>query len=156
MTTAAVTRPIILALLLGLFSPAFANETYDRAIKLLIDAGTTKAATAGLRDLIWQLEEKERCVLRQDYSEQSPLSGNIRLVRQTIIPLGAIDPSKVERHGNSTIVIVSKQREGAFQVVQVDPAGPTETVGLFYLQLKYDADSLAVADAVRALAEICK
>lgn len=133
------------------------GDDYARHARTLTEATTATALTAGLRRLIWRMEEMERCRMRLFHGESGGIGTEGYRERWRIdIPLGSIDPDTVNAGEAMGITLKTRSGAPAFDFRSAEAPGTVEEKTELSLFVDYSASKEQLAAALRALARICK
>ncbi len=146
---------VLSAALIAVAGPGLADN-YRRDAQILIDAANVKFRTAGLRTLIWHIEEKERCAMRLHYRETEWNRRKLYERYTVAIPLGAIDPETIEESIFGGVHFTARGGDEAFLKTHADPAGSPVSSASLDLRIHRDASFDEVVAAIKNLAETCR
>lgn len=123
----------------------------------MIDISASTIQTAGLTSRIWRLEETEKCKMQLIYGEAGGIGiEGYREKWRIDIPLGSIDPNRIESQSSLGITVRTRDAAQAFRRKSVAAPGVVEATNSISLPVRYYASADDLTRAVRALAEICK
>ncbi len=131
-------------------------QEYEESLRIVIDAGTHSALTAGLTERVHTVTAPERCVLVVDFSTSSLLSGPVPKSRRTY-PLAEVDPTTVRADLYRGLMFQAHGTRKAFFVEEPPESGNLVRKSEGQIMLAPGADNAtAVADALQALVRRCQ
>lgn len=134
-----------------------AADAYRDQADVMIDITASTIHTAGLTSRIWRLEETQRCAMQLIYGEDGGIGVEGYHEQWRIdIPLGSIDPDRIERQLSLGITVHARNEARAFQRKSVAAPDMVEATSSVSLPVRHYASADDLISAVRALAEICR
>ncbi len=147
----------IASLSLAALPDAATADAYRDQADVMIDISASTIQTAGLTSRIWRLEETEKCKMQLIYGEAGGIGiEGYREKWRIDIPLGSIDPNRIESQSSLGITVRTRDAAQAFRRKSVAAPGVVEATNSISLPVRYYASADDLTRAVRALAEICK
>ena len=147
----------IASLSLAALPDAATADAYRDQADVMIDISASTIQTAGLTSRIWRLEETERCKMQLIYGEAGGIGiEGYREKWRIDIPLGSIDPNRIESQSSLGITVRTRDGVQAFRRKSIAAPGVVEATNSISLPVRYYASADDLTRAVRALAEICK